>query len=100
MLVGKDTRKDKTQLFWPRFNLFLSDILQNFYFSVCSLWRSVHKYLGAVVVEYAVCAVFAPSCCVMFCRVLVCSIENCLCLPLSLFGCPVGRCGDRGCYVH
>src|SRR5258706_6425253 len=51
-------------------------------------------------VEYAVCAVLAPSGCVMFCNVLLCSIEYCLCLLLSLLGCPVGRCGDRGCYVH
>ncbi len=51
-------------------------------------------------VECAVCAVFAPSHCVMFYRVLICSIVYCLCLPLSLLGCPVGRCRDRGCYVH
>src|SRR5882757_10784646 len=48
LLVGKDTGQDKTQRFWPGFNLFLSNILQNLYFSRCSLWRFVQKYLGAV----------------------------------------------------
>ena len=51
-------------------------------------------------VECDVCAMFGPSCCVMFCRVPLCSIVYCLCLPLPLLGHPVGTYGDRGYHVH
>jgi len=48
------------------------------------------------IVDCAVCAVFVLLHCIMFYRVPLCSIAYCLCLPLSLLGCPVGRYGDRG----
>ena len=51
-------------------------------------------------VECDVCAMFGLSCCVMFCRVPLCSIVYCLCLPLPLLGRPVGTYRDRGYHVH
>ena len=51
-------------------------------------------------VECDVCAMFGLSRCVMFCRVPLCSIVYCLCLPLPLLGRPVGTYGDRGYHVH
>ena len=51
-------------------------------------------------VERCVCSMFVLSCSVVSCRVLLCSIVYYLRLLLSLYGRPVGRCGDRGYYVH